>query len=183
VTTRGIYRRISDDRAGEGLGVARQEADCRAHAAGRGWDITHVHRENDTSAFVRRIIVLPAAAAPAASYDLSFATPPTTSTRCFAYDLDRIARDPDDPIDVCETPSPGPSPATLNLSHDGGITMARVAVAVADQASRDTTRRVRRAQQNQAAGGRWLCNALADRAGAARPLPPADARQTGRLRV
>lgn len=46
----GIYTRISLDRAGEGLGVARQEADCRALASQRGWTIVDVFSDNDVSA-------------------------------------------------------------------------------------------------------------------------------------
>jgi site-specific DNA recombinase len=45
-----IYTRISQDRNGEGAGVARQEADARALAAARGWSITDVVVDNDISA-------------------------------------------------------------------------------------------------------------------------------------
>jgi DNA invertase Pin-like site-specific DNA recombinase len=47
----GIYARISDDRAGGGLGVARQEADCRELAQRRGWHVAEVYVDNDISAF------------------------------------------------------------------------------------------------------------------------------------
>src|SRR5690625_5540073 len=40
-------------------GVDRQEADCRAYAAARGWEVVAVFRENDTSAFKQRTITLP----------------------------------------------------------------------------------------------------------------------------
>src|SRR4051794_33759420 len=46
-----IYCRISQDRGGEGLGVQRQEADCRAYCERRGWAIAEVLVENDTSAY------------------------------------------------------------------------------------------------------------------------------------
>lgn len=45
-----VYTRISQDRNGDGAGVIRQEADARALAKMRGWQITSVIRENDTSA-------------------------------------------------------------------------------------------------------------------------------------
>ncbi|PZS40767.1 MAG: recombinase family protein [Pseudonocardiales bacterium] len=45
-----IYCRISRDRAGSGLGVDRQEADCRELAARLGWPVTTVHVDNDISA-------------------------------------------------------------------------------------------------------------------------------------
>jgi DNA invertase Pin-like site-specific DNA recombinase len=46
-----IYVRISSDVTGDGLGVARQEADCRALAEVRGWAVTEVYRDNDLSAY------------------------------------------------------------------------------------------------------------------------------------
>lgn len=45
-----IYTRISQD-DGSGLGVARQERDCRDLCIQRGWDITQVIVDNDTSAY------------------------------------------------------------------------------------------------------------------------------------
>lgn len=45
-----IYVRISDDRLGEGLGVARQERDCRRLAARLGWTVAEVYTDNDISA-------------------------------------------------------------------------------------------------------------------------------------
>ena len=46
-----IYCRISDDREGLGLGVDRQEKDCRALAMARGWDDKEVFVDDDISAF------------------------------------------------------------------------------------------------------------------------------------
>jgi site-specific DNA recombinase len=45
-----VYTRISQDRNGDGAGVTRQEADARALAKMRGWQVTSVIVENDTSA-------------------------------------------------------------------------------------------------------------------------------------
>jgi site-specific DNA recombinase len=45
-----VYTRISQDRNGDGAGVARQETDARALAKVRGWTVTDVIVENDTSA-------------------------------------------------------------------------------------------------------------------------------------
>lgn len=47
----GVYVRISSDVLGEGLGVARQEADCRRLAEQRGWPVVEVYVDNDISAF------------------------------------------------------------------------------------------------------------------------------------
>lgn len=45
-----IYTRISRDAEERGLGVARQEADCRALCERLGWEIVAVHTDNDISA-------------------------------------------------------------------------------------------------------------------------------------
>jgi site-specific DNA recombinase len=47
----GIYTRISADRNGDALGVARQEADARKLCEARGWRVTEVFCENDRSAY------------------------------------------------------------------------------------------------------------------------------------
>lgn len=46
-----IYARISRDRNGAGLGVDRQEADCRALAERLGWNVVAVYVDNDISAY------------------------------------------------------------------------------------------------------------------------------------
>lgn len=48
--TAGIYVRISEDAAGQGLGVQRQEQDCRDKAQTLGWTVHHVYSDNDVSA-------------------------------------------------------------------------------------------------------------------------------------
>lgn len=50
-----IYCRISDDREGEGLGVARQEEDCRALAKRLGWVVAGLYVDNDISAFKGKV--------------------------------------------------------------------------------------------------------------------------------
>src|SRR3954454_20195704 len=49
-----IYVRISDDRVGAGLGVARQEADCRQRAEELSWPVVDVYCDNDLSAYSGR---------------------------------------------------------------------------------------------------------------------------------
>lgn len=46
-----IYCRISQDREGSGLGVQRQEEDCRKLAADKGLDVVEVYIDNDVSAY------------------------------------------------------------------------------------------------------------------------------------
>ena len=54
VTNAAIYCRISYDREGAGLGVARQRSDCEALAAQRNWTVTDVFEDNDISAYSGR---------------------------------------------------------------------------------------------------------------------------------
>jgi site-specific DNA recombinase len=51
VKAAAIYTRISSDQDGTGLGVARQEQDCRALAERLGWAVAEVYRDNDVSAY------------------------------------------------------------------------------------------------------------------------------------
>lgn len=51
MTRAAIYCRISRDRIGAGLGVQRQEQDCRALASQHGWAVSAVHADNDLSAY------------------------------------------------------------------------------------------------------------------------------------
>lgn len=46
-----IYVRISQDRGGEALGVARQEDDCRQLADSLGWTVAEVFSDNNVSAY------------------------------------------------------------------------------------------------------------------------------------
>jgi site-specific DNA recombinase len=46
-----IYARISDDKEGAGLGVARQEQDCRELCDRRDWTVADVYADNDRSAY------------------------------------------------------------------------------------------------------------------------------------
>lgn len=46
-----VYVRISQDRGGEGLGVQRQEQDCRKLAERLGWKVCEVYTDNDASAY------------------------------------------------------------------------------------------------------------------------------------
>lgn len=51
MTRVAIYCRISRDRVGAGLGVERQEKDCRELARKNKWKIVSVHVDNDISAY------------------------------------------------------------------------------------------------------------------------------------
>ena len=159
----GLYVRISEDRDDLAAGVGRQEQDCRALAKARGWDVAEVYTENDTSAFKRRTVTLPDGTRARRVVRPEFRRlladlADGTITALVGYDLDRIARDPrdlEDLIDVVEDTGHPAVSATGSLDLPAGITLARVAVAMANQSSRDTARRVARARQGAAENGRW----------------------------
>jgi|SRR4051794_15418128 site-specific DNA recombinase len=50
-----VYARISEDRQGDGLGVARQLDDCHVLAAQRGWPVVGEYIDNDVSAYKGRV--------------------------------------------------------------------------------------------------------------------------------
>lgn len=157
--------RISDDRGGEGLGVARQEVDGRELAARLGWTIDEVIVENDTSAFKRkRVRLLDGTTAlrvvrPGFRRSLDQLSS-GRSDGLLAYDLDRVCRDPRDLEDLIDVVEQTRVPVTsvsgsLRLANDADITMARVMVAVANKASRDTSRRVARKHEELAKEGKY----------------------------
>lgn len=49
-----IYARISEDRAGEMLGIKRQLADCEKYAALKGWPVADRYCDDDISAYSRK---------------------------------------------------------------------------------------------------------------------------------
>jgi DNA invertase Pin-like site-specific DNA recombinase len=160
----GLLLRISDDREGEGLGVARQEKDCRDLATRKGHTIVDIFLENDTSAFKRSTTRLPDGSTALRVVRPEFRRALTALATgdievLIAYDLDRVARDPrdlEDLIDVIESTGRAAVSVTgsLDLSNDAGITMARVMVAVANKSSRDTARRIRRKNVELAEAGK-----------------------------
>lgn len=55
-TRAAIYCRISDDKAGQGLGIARQLEDCRALAATHDWEVVAAFtQDNDVSAYSGKV--------------------------------------------------------------------------------------------------------------------------------
>ncbi|MGH3201726.1 MAG: recombinase family protein [Streptosporangiaceae bacterium] len=163
--------RISDARDDDTKGVDAQGADCDTTSARVGWTFgpatTHHIIENDTSAFKRKVITLPDGRRELRTVRPGFreALAMLADGRAdglMAYDLDRAVRDPrdlEDLIDVVEAAAPRipveSVTGSLRLANDADVTMARVMVAVANKASRDTARRVARARQRQAEEGRW----------------------------
>lgn len=158
--------RISDDKAGDAGGVARQEEDGRALADRLGWNIAEVVIENDTSAYKRRKVKLPDGSTALRTVRPGFRSvldklASGERDGLLAYDLDRTARDPrdlEDLIDVVESKTsriPVESvTGSLRLANDADVSMARVMVAIANKSSRDTARRVTRKHEQLAAEGK-----------------------------
>jgi DNA invertase Pin-like site-specific DNA recombinase len=148
----GVYARISDDATDLRLGVKRQEADARALAKVRHWQVGRLYVDNDVSAFNTKVkrpefeqLLL----------DLSAGLLDGVVT----YDLDRFARQPSDlerAIEIFDARS-GLVFATvqsdIDLSTPDGRTMARVMVAFANKSSMDTSRRLKRKHLELAQNG------------------------------
>lgn len=165
-----ILARISDDRAGDEKGVSDQVADGRKLARRLGWrvgpDTTHIVIENDTSAFRRHKVRLPDGRVELRTVRPGFRRVLDllgggAADGLVALDLDRAARDPrdlEDLIDTVEARVPRVPvesvTGSLKLANDADVAMARVMVAIANKSSRDTSRRVARAQLRLAEEGR-----------------------------
>ncbi|WP_343901531.1 recombinase family protein, partial [Nocardioides aquaticus] len=142
MTTAGVYVRISDDQAGDALGVKRQEQDCRKIAALRDWEVSSVYSDNDVSAYKRSV------RRPAFERLLQDLEKGVISA-VVVYDLDRFARQPRDlerAIDLFEGSHLrfATVQGDIDLSSPDGRTMARVMVAFANKSSDDTSRRTTR---------------------------------------
>ena len=160
-----LYVRISDDPEGTEKGVDRQEADYRAYAETHGYVVVEVFRENDTSAFKQRTIVLPSGEKVRRVVRPRFRAMLQLLARreadvMVAYDLDRAVRDPRDLEDLIDAKvlygfRVASTTGSLRLDSDSNIAMARVLVAMANKSSADTSRRVARASKQQALDGKW----------------------------
>lgn len=163
--TVGVYVRISRDPSQTERGVRNQEKDCRELAERHGWNVGEVYRENDTSAFRRRVVTLPDGrkAHRVVRPEFRRLLEDIEGGRIdgfVAYDLDRVARDPrdlEDLIDLKESSDAIVQSVTgsLRLENDSDITSARMMVAVANKSSRDTARRVRDAARHRSQAGHY----------------------------
>lgn len=148
----GLYVRISQDRAGDELGVDRQREDCERLAARRGWKIAEVFVDDDRSAYTGK---------PRPNYDrLLEQLKAGAISAVVAWHPDRLHRSPrelEDFIDVVERA--GAAVATvqageLDLSTASGRMTARVVGAVARHESEQKSERIRRQRDQMALQGR-----------------------------
>lgn len=152
VTTAAIYTRISQDADRQGLGVARQESDCRALVEGREWQLGEVYCDNDLSAFTTRKV------RPAYQRLLEDLRAGRVDA-VVAWHPDRLHRSPrelEDFIDVIERSGALVATCTsgdYDLANPDGRLMARIVGSVARKESEDKSRRLRRKHQELAEGG------------------------------
>jgi DNA invertase Pin-like site-specific DNA recombinase len=148
-----IYTRISRDDLGDGLGVQRQEEDCRALAARRGWTVSRVFTDNDTSAYSgrrRRAYEQLIAAIAAGQVQTVIAWAPER--------LHRSPRELEDFLELIERHGVAVETVkagTWDVSTSHGRLVARMLGAVSRAESERTGERVSRAHQQAKAQGRW----------------------------
>lgn len=152
-----IYCRISNDKTGAGLGVERQEQDCRELAARLGWSVAEVFADNDLSAYSGK---------PRPRYRAMLdAIRAGRIGAVLAWHTDRLHRSPielEEYIAACndgrDVPTHTVQAGPLDLSTPSGRMVARQLGAVARYESEHRSERVRRAflqnaQQGRRAGG------------------------------
>lgn len=147
-----VYCRISQDRAGAGLGVDRQEIDCRAFAEQHKCSVVRVHTDNDTSAYRGKRRGYEALLA-----DLRSGAADTL----IAWHSDRLHRQPrelEDFIDLVEAKGIDVffvQSGELDLSTPSGRLNARIMGVVARHESEHKSERVARARLQRAQAGKW----------------------------
>lgn len=145
-----VYARISQDRAGAGLGVQRQVEDCEALAAREGWTVVEVYQDNDVSAYGSRV---------RPSY-----TRMMDDARSGLFEgivvwhvdrLTRSARDLEDVIDL-GVPVHAVTAGHVDLTTASGRAVARTLAAWARYESDHKSERLVRKHEELATGGAWV---------------------------
>ncbi|MGL3805890.1 recombinase family protein [Paeniglutamicibacter sp. R2-26] len=148
-----IYCRISDDKAGEGLGVIRQQTDCERLAKSLGWTIAQIIVENDRSAYSGR---------KRPGYEqLLDGLRDGTFDGVIAWHADRLHRRPielEEYIHVCQ--AQGVRTHTVKggeveLATPEGMLRAGMLGQIARYESAHKSDRITRAHQQAAEQGRW----------------------------
>ncbi|MDQ3573858.1 MAG: recombinase family protein [Actinomycetota bacterium] len=150
-TAAAVYCRISDDRAGEGLGVRRQADDGRNYCAVRGWEVVDVYVDNDTSAYTGK-------SRPAYQRLLADLAAGELNA-VVAWHPDRLHRSPTELESFIElVEATGAKVGTVrageyDLSTPTGRMSARIVGAVAKHESEHKADRIRRKHEELAAAG------------------------------
>lgn len=147
-----VYCRISADREGGGLGVKRQEKDCRAHLAQLGHQVGEVLVDNDISGYKRK--------ARPGYQALLDRVRAGTSDGFAVWHLDRLTRHPAELEEVIEAVEARKAlvltvtGGAYDLGTTDGRAMARVVGAFARKESEDKARRNARKHLELAQAGR-----------------------------
>lgn len=150
-TMAAIYARISTDSEGEGLGVARQIADCTAEVTRRGWTLTDTYVDNDVSA--TRSKVRP-------EYERMLADiRGGRITALVVWDVDRLTRTPrelEDIIDLADRQGLALASigGEIDLATPQGRMTARIKGSVARHETEQQSRRLKRKFQERAEAGK-----------------------------
>jgi site-specific DNA recombinase len=166
-----IYARISLDRAGAGLGVARQEEDCRRLATQLGWPVADVYVDNDVSAYSGK---------PRPAWQQLLAQVESGAVDAvLCWHVDRLTRSPrelEDVIDLADRHGLALATVTgdIDLQSPTGRMVARLLGASARYESEHKGERQRRQIQQAAEAGHQV-------AGGRRPYGYALERGTGRI--
>jgi site-specific DNA recombinase len=168
-----IYCRISLDRAGAGLGVARQQEDCRELAARLGWPVADVYVDNDVSAYSGK---------PRPAWQQLLAHVKSGAVDAvLCWHVDRLTRSPrelEDVIDLADRHGLALATVTgdIDLQSPTGRMVARLLGASARYESEHKGERQRRQIQQAAEAGHQV-------AGGRRPYGYALERGTGRIKA
>lgn len=151
MTTAGIYVRISQDREGAGLGIARQEDDCRALCERRGWTVAEVYADNDVSAYSGK----PRPAWARLLADVKHGTVEAVA----AWHVDRLTRSPvelEEVIDLADRHGLALATVTgeVDLATPTGRMVARILGATARQEAEHKAERQRRQRRQSAEAGK-----------------------------
>jgi DNA invertase Pin-like site-specific DNA recombinase len=156
-----LYCRISRDRTGAGLGVERQERECRQLADRLGWEIVDVYQDNDLSAYSGK---------PRPGYQRMLADLRTgRADAVIAWHTDRLHRRSgrdssgalDEYIDLCQAmdiPTQTVQAGALDLSTASGRMTARIHAAVSRGEVEHQIERQVASRRQAATDGRWQGN-------------------------
>lgn len=152
-TAAAIYVRISQDREGAGLGVQRQEEDCRALAKRLGWRVVDVYVDNDMSAYSGK---------PRKHYVRLLADIEAGKVAAVvAWHTDRLHRNNRELLDYIDLsiarklPTQTVTAGPLDLSTANGRAAAITLGAWARAESEHKAERIQRAHAQAAQQGRW----------------------------
>jgi site-specific DNA recombinase len=148
-----IYTRLSQDRNGEAVVVARQERACRDLADRLGWEVAEVYEDNDISAFGRK---------PRPAYRRMLADVQAGRvTALVAYHSDRLYRHPSDLQELIEVAEARSLPIAtaqsgdLDLSTSAGRMVARILGSTARGEVERLAERTRAGKADAATRGAW----------------------------